>query len=56
MASEKFTLQNQPSNRLVSEKPAGMHWLGHNDAILLNKAKTRIFQPTAKFQNFETNP
>ena len=24
---------NQPSNRLVSEKPTGMHWLGRNDAV-----------------------
>ena len=31
-----------------------MHWLGHNDAVSwLNKAKTRIFQPTANFENFE---
>ena len=31
-----------------------MHWLGYNDAVsLLNEAKTRIFQPTANFENFE---
>ena len=31
-----------------------MHWLGYNDAIpSLNEAKTRIFQPTANFKNFE---
>ena len=40
---------------LYLNKPAGMHWLGRNDAVQLNKAKTRIFQPTAKFKNFETN-
>ena len=29
-----------------------MHWLGYNDAVSsLNKAKTRIFQPTANFEN-----
>ena len=31
-----------------------MHRLGYNDAVsLLNEAKTRIFQPTANFENFE---
>ena len=31
-----------------------MHWLGNNDAVSsLNEAKTRIFQPTANFENFE---
>ena len=31
-----------------------MHWLGYNDAVSsLNEAKTRIFQPTANFENFE---
>ena len=31
-----------------------MHWLGYNDAASsLNEAKTRIFQPTANFENFE---
>ena len=31
-----------------------MHWLGYNDAVSwLNKAKTRIFQPTANFEIFE---
>ena len=38
----------------IRKKPAGMHWLGYNDAVSsLNKAKTRIFQPTANFENFE---
>ena len=31
-----------------------MHWLGYNDAVSsLNEAKTRIFQPTANFENIE---
>ena len=31
-----------------------MHWLGYNDAVSwLNEAKTRVFQPTANFENFE---
>ena len=31
-----------------------MHWLGYNDAVSwLNKAKTRIFQPTANFEIFK---
>ena len=31
-----------------------MHWLGYNDTVSsLNEAKTRIFQPTANFENFE---
>ena len=31
-----------------------MHWLGYNDAVSwLNKANTRIFQPTANFENFK---
>ena len=31
-----------------------MHWLGYNDAVSsLNELKTRIFQPTANFENFE---
>ena len=35
-------------------KPTGMHWLGYNDAVSsLNKAKTRIFQLTANFENFK---
>ena len=38
----------------IRKKPAGMHWLGYNDAVSsLNEAKTRIFQPTANFENFE---
>ena len=45
---------NQPSNRLYPKKPAGIHWLGYNDAVSwLNEAKTRIFQPTANFEIFE---
>ena len=31
-----------------------MHWLGYNDAVSsLSEAKTRIFQPTANFENLE---
>ena len=31
-----------------------MHRLGYNDAVSsLNEAKTRIFHPTANFENFE---
>ena len=46
--------KNQPYNRLYPKKTAGMHWLGYNDAVSwLNEAKTRIFQPTANFENFE---
>ena len=31
-----------------------MHWLGYNDAVSsLNEVKTRIFQPTANFENFK---
>ena len=46
--------KNQPCNRLYLKKPAGMHWLGCNDAVsCLNEAKTRIFQPTANFKIFE---
>ena len=29
-----------------------MHWLGYYDVSWLNKAKTRVFQPTANFENF----
>ena len=44
---------NQPCNKLYPKKPAGIHWLGYNDAVsLLNEAKTQIFQPTANFENF----
>ena len=33
-----------------------MHWLCYNDAVSwLNKAKTRIFQPTANFEKFNQN-
>ena len=46
-----LNLKHQPSNRLYLKKPAGMHWLGYNDAISwLNEAKT---QPAANFENFE---
>ena len=38
----------------IRKKLAGMHWLGYNDTVSsLNEAKTRIFQPTANFENFE---
>ena len=40
MAS-KFRALNQPCNKLYPKKPAGIHWLGYNDAVsLLNEAKT----------------
>ena len=45
---------NQHCNKLYPKKPAGMHWLSYNDVVSsLNEAKTRIFQPTANFENFE---
>ena len=54
MASKISLFKNQPCNRLYPKKPAGTHWLGNNDAVSwLNKAKTRIFQPTANFEIFE---
>ena len=55
MASQKISrFKNQPCNKLYPKKPAEMHWLGYNDAVSsLNKAKTRIFQPTANFENFK---
>ena len=57
MASGNFALKNQPCNRLYLKKPAGMHWLGYNDVVSwLNEAKTRIFQPTANFENFKIYP
>ena len=41
MTSGNFVL---PCNRLYLKKPAGMHWLGYNDAVSwLNEAKTRTF-------------
>ena len=53
MASGNLMLQNQPCNKLYPKKPAGMHWLGYNDAVSsLNEAKTRIYQPTVNFKNF----
>ena len=34
-----------------------MHWLGYNDAVSsLNEVKTRIFQPTANFENLQNSP
>ena len=31
-----------------------MHWLGYYDAVSwLNETKTRVFQPTANFENFK---
>ena len=49
---EILCFKNQPCNKLYLKKPAGMHWLGYNDAVSwLNEAKTRIFQPTANFEN-----
>ena len=40
----------------IRKKPAGMHWLGYNDAVSsLNEAKTRIFHPTANFEIFESH-
>ena len=51
---EILCFKNQPCNRLYLKKPTGMHWLGYYDAVSwLNKAKTRVFQPTANFENFE---
>ena len=51
---EILHFKNQLCNRLYPKKPAGMHWLGYNDAVSwLNEAKTRIFQSTANFENFE---
>ena len=38
----------------IRKKLAGIHWLGYNDAVSwLNEVKTRIFQPTANFENFD---
>ena len=53
--SEISRFKNQPCNRLYPKKPAGMYWLGYNDAVSwLNEAKTRIFspQPILKFSKF----
>ena len=51
---EILCFKNQPCNRLYSKKSTGMHWLGYYDAVSwLNEAKTRIFQPTANFENFK---
>ena len=44
------------NHKLYPKKPAGMHWLGYNDAVSsLNEANTRIFQPTANFEKFESD-
>ena len=49
---EILCFKNQPCNKFYPKKPTGMHWLGYNDAVSwLNEAKTRIFQPTANFEN-----
>ena len=49
---EILRFKNQPYCRLYLKKPTGMHWLAYNDAVSsLNKAKTRIFQPIANFEN-----
>ena len=54
MASRNFALKINLAIGFIRKKPAGMHWLGYNDAVSwLNKAKTRIFQPTANFEIFE---
>ena len=52
---EILHFENQPCNRLYyPKKPTGMHWLGYRDAVpWLNEVKTRIFQPTANFENFK---
>ena len=51
---EILCFKNQPCNKLYPKKPAGMHWLGYNDAVSwINEVKTRIFQPTANFENFK---
>ena len=54
MASEISRFKINLAISFIRKKPAGMHWLGYNDAVSsLNEAKTRIFQPTANFENFE---
>ena len=51
---EIFHFKNQPCDRLYLKKPAGMHWLGYNNAVSwLNEAKNQIFPPTANFENFK---
>ena len=55
MASQNFALKNQPCNRLYPKKPAGMHWLGYNDAVSwLTNRKHEYFslQPILKFSKF----
>ena len=50
---EILFFKNQSCNRLCPKKPTGIHLLGNNDAVSwLNDVKTRIFQPTANFENF----
>ena len=45
-------LQKSTLQWALSEKIAGMHLLGYNDAVSwLNEAKTQMFQPTANFEN-----
>ena len=40
MASQNFALKNLG---FIRKNPAGMHWLGYNDAVSwLNEAKTHI--------------
>ena len=35
----------------IRKKPAGMHWLGYNDAV--SSLTKRKLEPTANFENFE---
>ena len=52
--SQKFLALKSTLQLALSEKNPGMHWLRYNDAVSsLNEAKTRIFQPTANFENFK---
>ena len=45
---------NQPCNGLYPKKTRWNSLVGYNDAVSwLNEAKTRIFQPTAYFENFK---
>ena len=53
MASQKFcSLKINLAIGFIRKKPAGMHWLGYNDAVSwLNEAKLEYFslQPILKF-------
>ena len=51
MAFGKFcALKINLAISFIRKKPAGMHWLGYNDAVpWLNEAKSQIFQPTGNF-------